>query len=69
MNDEEFPSRKVLKMKSRKRDQIIQTFSKICSTSKLGPPSFFLEITTLWEKISWIMQSALESNEWRRTWV
>ena len=38
MNDEEFRSRKVLKLKSRRGDQIIQTFCKIGSPQKLGPP-------------------------------
>ena len=39
MNDEEFGSRKLLKLKYRRGDQIIQTFCKIGSPQKLGPPS------------------------------
>ena len=39
MNDEEFGSRKLLKLKYRRGDQIIQTFCKIGSTQKLGRPS------------------------------
>ena len=39
MNVEEFRSRKLLKFKYRRRDQIIQTFCKIGSPQKLGPPS------------------------------
>ena len=39
MNDEEFGSKKLLKLKYRRGDQIIQTFCKIGSPKKLGPPS------------------------------
>ena len=39
MNDKEFGFRKLLKLKYRTRDQIIQTFCKIGSPQKLGPPS------------------------------
>ena len=39
MNDEEFWSTKLLKLKYRKGDQIIQTFCKIGSPQKLSPPS------------------------------
>ena len=39
INDEEFGSIKLLKLKYRKGDQIIQTFCKIGSPKKLGPPS------------------------------
>ena len=39
MNDEEFGSIKLLKFKYRRGDQIIQTFCKIGSHQKLGPPS------------------------------
>ena len=39
MNDGEFGSRKLLKLKYRRGDQIIQTFCKIGSPQKLGPPS------------------------------
>ena len=39
MNFEESASIKLLKLKYRKVDQIIQTFSKIGSPQKLAPPS------------------------------
>ena len=39
LNDEEFGSIKLLKLKYRKGDQIIQTISKIGSPQELGPPS------------------------------
>ena len=39
MNDEEFGSIELLRLKYRKGDQIIQTFSKIGSPQILGPPS------------------------------
>ena len=39
INDEEFGSVKLLKFKYRRGDQIIQTFCKIGSPQKLGPPS------------------------------
>ena len=39
MNDEKFESLKLLKLKYRRGDQIIQTFYKIGSDQKLGPPS------------------------------
>ena len=39
MNDKKFGSIKLLKLKNRKGDQIIQTFRKIGSPQKLGPPS------------------------------
>ena len=39
MNDEEFGSRKVLKLKYRRGNQIIQTFCKIGYPQKLDPPS------------------------------
>ena len=39
MNNEEFGSGKLLKLKDRLGDQIIQTFWKIGSPHKLGPPS------------------------------
>ena len=39
MNDEEIGSTKLLKLKYRRGDQIIQTFCKIGSPQKLGPPS------------------------------
>ena len=42
MNDEEFGSIGLLRLKYRREDQIIQTFWKIRSPKKLNPPSFNL---------------------------
>ena len=39
MNDDEFEARKLLKLKYRRGDQIIQSFCKIAPPKKLGPPS------------------------------
>ena len=39
MNDEEFGSQKLLELKYRRGDKISQTFCKIGSPQKLGPPS------------------------------
>ena len=39
MNHEKFECKKLLKLKNRRGDQIIQTFCKIGSPQKLGPPS------------------------------
>ena len=39
MNDEEFGSKKLLKVKYRRGDQIIQVFCKIGSLQKLDPSS------------------------------
>ena len=39
MNDKEFGSKKLLKLKYRRREQIIQTFCKIGYPKKLGSPS------------------------------
>ena len=43
MIDEEFGSKKLLKLKYRRGDQITQTFCKIGSPQKLGPPLFNLQ--------------------------
>ena len=52
MNDQEFVSRKVLSLKYRRGDQIIQTFCKDGSPQKLGPPSLICRIfKTLTKKI------------------
>ena len=39
MNGKEFGSIELLRLKYRKRDQIFETFCKIGSPQKLGPPS------------------------------
>ena len=50
MNDEEFGSRKLLKLKYSRGDQIIQTFCKIDSNQKLDPPSLiYTKLKTLRE--------------------
>ena len=64
MNDDEFGSGKLLKLKYRMGDQIIQIFYKIGSTQKLGHPSLICRNLRLREKYSWIIQNALKSNEW-----
>ena len=50
MNDDEFGSTKLLKLKYRRGDQIIQTFCKIGSPQKLGPPLFNLQKFQISEK-------------------
>ena len=57
MNDEEFGSKKLLKLKYRRGDQIIQTFCKIGFPQKLGRPSLISR------KSSSFMQNELKSNE------
>ena len=50
MNDKEIGSRKLLKFKYRRGDQIIQTFCKIGFPQKLAPPSLICtNFTTLRE--------------------
>ena len=50
INEEEFGTRKLLKLKYRRADQIIQTFCKIGSPQKLDPPSLtFTNLKTLRE--------------------
>ena len=39
MNDKEFGCKKILKLKYRRGDQVIEAFCKIGSPKKLGPPS------------------------------
>ena len=50
-NDDEFGSVKLLKLKYRRRDKIIQTFSKIGSALKLGPLSLICRIFRTLRKI------------------
>ena len=74
MNDAEFGSIKLLRLKYRRRDQIIQTFCKIGPPQKLDPPYAYLKTLTevllnhrkcLKSKcLKW-----LKSNESRRIWV
>ena len=51
MNDKEFGSIKFLKLKYRRVDQIIQTFCRLGSPQKLGPPSF-VEMSRAWQNKS-----------------
>ena len=66
INGAEFGSRKLFKLKYRRHDQIIQTFCKIGSPQKVGPPSLICRISGPWENSSWLMQNGLKSNEWRK---
>ena len=58
MNDEEFGSRKLLKLKYRRRDQIVQTFCKIGSPQKLVPPCL------IWGKFRILRKFFLIHVEW-----
>ena len=69
MNDEELGSRKLSKLKYRRGDQIIQTFCKIGSPQKLGPPSFISRNFKTLRKVLLNMQNALESKDWEGIWV
>ena len=51
INDEEFRSKKLLKLENRRRNQIIQTFCKIVSPQKLGPPSLIFRNFKILRKI------------------
>ena len=65
MNDEEFWILKLLELKYRRRDEIIQTFYRIGSPQKFGPLSLIC-----WNlKFSWVIKNALKSNEGQKIWV
>ena len=51
MNDKDFGSLKLLKLKYRTADQIIQTFSRIGSSQKLASPSLICRIFKSLSKI------------------
>ena len=68
-NDKEFGSKKLLKLKNRRGNQIIHTFCKIGSHRNEVAPLWFVEISGLIEKYSWIMRNTLKYNEWWRIWV
>ena len=51
MNDGEFESRKLLKLKYRRGDQLIQTFCKIASPQKLGPPTLICRNLRTYRKV------------------
>ena len=57
MNDEEFGSGKLLKLKERRGDQI-QTFCKIGSPQKLGPPSLICR------KLKTVREVLLNHTKW-----
>ena len=70
MNDEKFWSSKLLKLKYRRGDQIIQPFCRTGSLQEIKSPIFNLwKFEKVWEKFSWIMQNTLKPNEWQRIWV
>ena len=69
MNVEEFGSRKLLKLKNRRADQIIQTFCKIGSPQKLHPPPLTCRNLGTLSKIFLIHAEWPKTNEWRRIWV
>ena len=68
--DKEFGSSKLLKLKYRRGDQIIQPFCRTGSLQEIKSPIFNLwKFEKVWEKFSWIMQNTLKPNEWQRIWV
>ena len=69
MNDDEFGSIKLLKLKYRRVDQIIQTFFKIGSPQKLGPVSLICRNLKTLQKVLLNHADAFESNEWGRNCV
>ena len=60
MNDGEFASRKVLKLKYRTGDQVIQTFCKIAFPKKLGPPSLICRNLRTYGKVLLILAQMTE---------
>ena len=64
MNDDEFGSIKLLKLKYRRGDEIIQTFCKTGSTQKLGPPSLICRHFKTLRKVLLNHAERIESNEW-----
>ena len=70
MNDQKFGYRKLLKLKYRTGDRIIQTFCKIGSFQKLGPSSLICRnFRSLTKKALQMIQNTWKSNEWRKNWV
>ena len=63
MNEDEFGSRKLLKLKYRRGDQIIQTFCKIGSPQKLGPPSLICRYFKTLRKVLLNHAECMRSNE------
>ena len=69
MNDNEFRSTKLLKSKYRRGHQIIQTFCKIGSPQKLGPPSLICRYFKTLRKVLLNHAECMRSNEWRWIWI
>ena len=73
MNDEQFASLKLLKLKSRKMRRpknsvFLQNWSP--PLTEIWSLLFnFLEISKAWERFCWIKQNLLRSIEWRRNYV
>ena len=63
MNEEEFEFEKLLKLKYRRVDQIIQTFCNIGFHEKLGPPSLISRNFKTLRKVLLNHPEALKSNE------
>ena len=69
MNDDEFPSTKLLKLKYRRGEEIIQTLCKTGSTEKLGPRSLFCRNFKTLRKVLLNHAECMRSNEWRWIWI
>ena len=64
MNDEEIGYLKLLKLKYRRGDQIIQTFCRTVPPKILVPPSLICRNFKLWGKYSWIISEAMLMLNW-----
>ena len=60
MSENEFGSRKLFKLNNRRGDEIIQTFWKIGSSWKLGPPSFICRNFKTLRKVLMIHAKSIE---------
>ena len=69
INDEEFESKGLLKLKYRRVDQIIQTFCKIDSPQKLGPPSLIYRNMKTLRQVLLNHTNALKADKLLRIWV
>ena len=68
MNDEEFGSIELLRLKYRRGDQIIQRFCKIGFLQKLDPPSLICINRKILRKVLLNHAEYIEFNERRRIW-
>ena len=59
---------KLLKLKYRRGDQIIQLFCRIGSPQEIRSSSLICRNFKILEWSSWIMQNTLQSNEWQEFW-